>query len=100
MYGTVAKFKVKPGQEQKLKEVMVKQASAGMEMKGFIGELVYKLDRNPNEYLIAVVFEDRDSYQANANDPAQHRRYLEYRELLETDPEWNDGEIVDHHGLR
>jgi hypothetical protein len=39
------------------------------------------------------VFEDRGSYEKNADDPKQHERYLEYRDLLEEEPEWHDGEI-------
>jgi hypothetical protein len=31
---------------------------------------------------------------ANANDPEQHQWYLKIRELLEADPEWEDGEFV------
>jgi hypothetical protein len=40
-----------------------------------------------------VAFEDRESYERNAEDPAQHERYLEYRALMEEDPEWHDGMI-------
>jgi hypothetical protein len=28
-----------------------------------------------------------------ADDPAQNDRYMEYRALMEDDPEWHDGEI-------
>jgi len=31
----------------------------------------------------------------NADSPEQNTRYLEFRDLLEADPEWHDGEIVD-----
>jgi hypothetical protein len=36
---------------------------------------------------------------ANADSPEQHQRYLAFREILESDPEWQDGEIVEM-GLR
>jgi heme-degrading monooxygenase HmoA len=99
MYGTVARMRLKPGQEQKLKEISDRQNQEAANEKGYVGELVYKLDKGGNEYILAVVFEDKDSYVANANDPEQHKRYMEYRELLDADPEWNDGEIVYEHGL-
>ena len=38
-------------------------------------------------------FQDRGTYDANADDPAMDAQYREYRELLEADPEWHDGEI-------
>jgi hypothetical protein len=40
----------------------------------------------------AVLFEDRDSYSANAHDPATEAWYGRFRALLEDDPEWTDGE--------
>jgi hypothetical protein len=43
-------------------------------------------------WMIAM-FEDQASYEKNADDPKQHERYLEYRDLLEEEPEWHDGEI-------
>jgi heme-degrading monooxygenase HmoA len=61
---------------------------------GYLFDYVFKLDKGENEYILVVGFESREAYQANANDPGQHERYLQYRELLEAEPEWNDGEIV------
>jgi hypothetical protein len=40
-----------------------------------------------------AIFTDHEAYERNADDPAQHERYLEYRALLEDEPEWHDGEI-------
>jgi hypothetical protein len=44
--------------------------------------------------MLAVVFDSKEAYEANANSPEQHQRYLEYRDLLAADPEWHDGDIV------
>lgn len=99
MYGTVARMRVKPGQAQALMALAQKQNQEVEEsIKGYGGEFVYRLDKNPNEYILVVVFKDKQSYQANANDPEQDKRYREIRALLEADPEWNDGEIVYHVG--
>ena len=38
------------------------------------------------------MFDDRDAYMKNADDPAQHEDYLKLRALLDADPEWIDGE--------
>ena len=51
-------------------------------------------DVGANEYMLVVGFDNREAYRANANDPRMNERYLQYRELLEADPEWHDGEIV------
>ena len=51
-------------------------------------------DGRPGELIGVAVFEDKASYQANADDPEQERWYFRLRELLEDDPEWEDGEYV------
>ncbi len=40
------------------------------------------------------MFQDKESYMANANNPAQDAWYKELRELLVADPTWDDGEYV------
>ena len=44
--------------------------------------------------MLAVLFTDRDAYVRNADDPAQDVQFRELRQLLERDPEWNDGEVI------
>ena len=63
-------------------------------MPGFVGAYVYRRDADPQEYYLAVVFESKAAYVANANALAQDARYRELLELLEGDPEWYDGEVV------
>ena len=92
MYGTVARYRVKPGMEQRFMEL-------GPEFEahappGFVALYVYRLDTNPNEYYLTVVFESKEAYFANANSPEQDAFYHKYRALLEEDPEWHDGEVV------
>ena len=41
-----------------------------------------------------AVFEDKASYEVNADDPGQDKWYRELRANLEADPEWQDGEYV------
>ena len=90
MYGTVAKTRVKPENRQALREVYEKQRYE--EVDGFVAS--YMLFENDGDVAwLFAVFRDRESYERNAGDPAQHQRYLEYRALMEDDPEWHDGEI-------
>ena len=90
-YGSVARMRLKPGAEDKMRELT--DADAG-KIPGFAFSHVYRLDAGSNEYFLVVAFESKAAYQANANNPEQHQRYLKYRELMESDPEWHDGEIV------
>jgi len=90
VYGTVAKTRVKPENRDKLREVVSRQHIE--KIPGLITSYVLHENDSDVSWLLAV-FEDRASYDKNADDPAQHQRYLEYRELMEDEPEWHDGEI-------
>jgi len=92
MYGTVARLRIKPGAEKQLIE-MSRQES-GLNIPGYIAQYVYRMDKDPNEYYLVVIFEDRESYTANADSPEQDARYREFRAMLESDPEWHDGVLV------
>ena len=63
-------------------------------MPGYVGLTAYRFDADPNELLMAVVFESKEAYWANAESPEQNARYREMLELLESEPGWQDGEIV------
>lgn len=90
MYGTVARIRVKPENRDKLREVFERQSY--QTVPGFTSSYILWQDDTDAAWLVAM-FEDRAAYQKNAADPAQHQRYLEYRTLLEDEPEWHDGEI-------
>ncbi|HET7235111.1 MAG TPA: hypothetical protein VFK59_01620 [Actinomycetota bacterium] len=91
MYGTVAKCVIKPENREALRE-LTKHQMAEREVRGYVTS--YMLFENDSDvgWLFAV-FEDRATYDANADDPAQDAQYREFRALLEADPEWHDGEI-------
>ncbi len=92
MYGTVARMHVKPGSGDQLAQLARDFEQA--QVPGFIASYAYKLDANPNEYLLAVIFDSKESYRANAESPAQNARFQDMMALLEREPEWHDGEIV------
>jgi quinol monooxygenase YgiN len=92
MYGTVARMRLKPGMEAKLKEEMAQYE--GLKIPGFVSTMVYRMDRDPNEIYMAVAFKDKESYHANARDPKQDERFRKMRAFLAAEPEWHDGEII------
>jgi len=95
MYGTITRLKLKPGVGQQLLALLEEFRRADATIPGFRTELVYRSDRDANEYFLAVAFDSEAAYRANAeHHPAQHARYLRLRELLTSDPEWHDGTIV------
>jgi hypothetical protein len=92
MYGTVARFRVKPGKEAEMFELM--KSDYAQQIPGSIDEWVYKMDDDPQTFYLAVLFDSRESYVKNAQSPEQDQRYRRFRALLEADPEWHDGEVV------
>ena len=90
MYGTVARTRVTLENRDTLKEVFERQGRRTR--PGMVA--AYTLFENDSDvaWLVAI-FEDRATYDANADDPAQDAEYREYRALMEDDPEWHDGEI-------
>ncbi|MEA2662703.1 MAG: hypothetical protein QOH08_2275 [Chloroflexota bacterium] len=92
MYGTVARMRLKPAMEAKLKDELARYER--LEIPGFVRTMVYRMDRDPNEVYMVVAFDDKASYLANARDPKQDERFRQMRAFLEVDPEWHDGEII------
>lgn len=96
MYGTVGRCHVKPENRAALVEVLRRQSYMGV--PGFRQALVMFPENRDGEAVMIAMFDDRDSYWKNADDPAQHERYLEYRALMDDEPEWSDGEWVTGEG--
>lgn len=95
MYGTVAHLRLKPNQDSAIADYMHYWTSERKpNVKGVVGGYIYQLDTDPGIAIMAVVFEDKESYVANAQSPAQNADYQRLRALLVEDPIWEDGEII------
>ncbi len=92
MYGTIARLHARPGTQAQLMELGSQESVR--RMPGFVSQHVYHSDADPNEYWLAVVFESKEAYVANAASPEQDASYRRLRALLTDDPEWHDGEVV------
>ena len=92
MYGTVARFKLLPGKEQELLDIT--DGFAELNVPGWVSTAAYRADSGDDEYWLAVVFESKASYRANAESPEQDARFQGMRALMATDPEWHDGEVI------
>ena len=95
MYGTVARIRPKAGSEKALIAMMDEwRKSRKAKVKGAVATYTYKLDRDPGTLLMAVVFQDKKTYRANADDPEQDKWFGRIAEHFAGEPEWNDGQIV------
>ena len=88
-------MKVNPGQEQRVAEVFKDwERERKPRVKGAEAGFLLKPDKKSGELIGVAVFQDKASFMANADDPEQDRWYRKLRELLQTDPEWEDGEYL------
>jgi len=92
VYGTVFRYRVKPGMEQQHIELF-KEFDANPP-EGYVTSWTYRLDKGGNEYITAAAHTDKEAYLENAKRPEQGAFFERFRELLADDVEWNDGEIV------
>lgn len=91
MYGTIARFHVRPGMADEFIKTMDGFGDAVID--GWVADYYFQSDADPHEFFLVAIFVDRDTYQANADSAEQHERYLTFRSFLAADPQWNDGFI-------
>lgn len=88
MYGTIARFRVKPGMEKQLFALQVAKDP------GEVASYVYRMDADPGIFYLVTIFESKEAYVANADSPETDARYQQMRAYFDGEPEWHDGEIV------
>lgn len=93
MYGTVARIKIKPGTFDEFKAVSEEQSqsSAG---SGAVTVAVFQTNEDPDELYMAVVFQDEESYYANADRPETNANFEKMAQFFAEEPQWHDGEVV------
>ena len=92
MYGSIARYRLKPGMQEQLLVFQRKIREA--QLPGLVGGFTYRMDDDPDVYYQAVVFESREAYRALAESSEQDARYRELVAILEGPPEWHDGVVV------
>ncbi len=92
MYGTIANFRLKPGVREEFINTMDSFGDAMI--PGWIADYYFQMDKDPDEFYLVAIFQDKETYFANADSVQQHEQYLKFRSFLVEDPEWHDGDIV------
>ncbi len=92
MYGTIARFRIKPGVKDEFIKTM--DSFGDVIIPGWIADYYFQMDKDPDEFYLVAIFKDKETYAANANSIQQHEQYLKFRSFLIDDPEWNDGFIL------
>lgn len=94
MYGTLAKLSLAEGSKEELKALLTGYEDARPNVKGFKISALLEPDEDPNTLYLVAIFEDEETYRANAADPAQDDWYQNMRKHLKSDPEWHDSNIT------
>ncbi len=96
-YGTIAKYKVKPGHS----EEFVKEMGRFEESPpaGWQHATVFRSTTDPNEIWVSIVFESEQAYKSSAGSPEMDREYRAMLQHLAGEPEWHDGDVI-HEGMR
>jgi quinol monooxygenase YgiN len=95
MYGTMARLRPKDGQREELRRLIGEWNRERRPTVRGARESYFLLPDTPSdEVVLFAVFDDQESYRANASDPAQDGWYRRLRECLADDPTWDDGEVV------
>jgi|FaiFalDrversion3_1042247.scaffolds.fasta_scaffold14070_1 quinol monooxygenase YgiN len=98
MYGTVARISPIPGREQEVIRLFEDwDRNRAPQARGYRSAYLFKPESRPQELIMVAVFDDKESYMANAGDPAQDAWYRRLRALLTADPRWEDSECLIAH---
>ncbi len=103
MYGTI--FRLQPKAERQADVVSLMEEwnrDRGAEVPGARATYLLQSQRRPGELIGVAVFDDEQTYRANAEAPEQDAWYRRLREALEADPVWEDGTylVATHLGER
>jgi heme-degrading monooxygenase HmoA len=96
-YGTVARYRVKPGHAEQFMERMKRFEESPP--RGWIYTTVFRRDSDHDEIWASVVFESEELYKQNANSPDMDEQYRQMLEHLTAEPEWHDGHVI-HEAMR
>ena len=98
MYGTIARFRIKPGVKDDFVRAMDSFGDAVI--AGWIADYNFQMEEDSDEFYLVAIFKDKETYQANADSADQRQRYLAFRSYLVDDPEWHDGFVLSATGPR
>jgi quinol monooxygenase YgiN len=92
MYGTIYRLRPRAGREADVVALVEEWATKrGPQVQGTRAVYLLQSERRSGDLLGVAVFESEEAFRANAASPEQDAWYRQIRDLLEEDPEWEDG---------
>ena len=93
MFGSCFRIRPKAGKFEALMAVIERQRAERGSARGLVRS--YVLRESNGDVWVMAVFESEEAYRKNAASPEQDKSYREMRELMEADPEWHDGSVIE-----
>ncbi len=88
------RFKAKPGERQAVIDSFDRwDRERRPKAKGFVRSVMTANLKDPDEFMVGVMFDTTENYNANSNEPEQGAWFEELRSHLVGDPEWFDGTL-------
>src|SRR5207253_8361598 len=97
MFGTIARYRVKPGHSEQFMKDM--GSFEDNPPAGWVYHTAFRSTKDPNEIWLTVVFESEEAYRKNADSPDMDKEYRRMLEHLQSEPEWHDGNVI-HDAMR
>ena len=95
MFGTIARLTIKPGTLPQLQVLGQEMTSDNrLRQSGHIATYMYQGSDDPNEIWMVVMFESREAYRQNADNPEQNEQFIQMAQFFAAPPEWHDGEVI------
>lgn len=91
MFGTLGRMKARPGKLEELKAHPGDPRAATS--RGYVGSYLLVAVEG-DEVVVAVMFEDRESYFAMVHEPRTDENHQRLLTLVEGEPTWTDGEWI------
>ncbi len=92
---TLWRFTVLPGKRQAVIDQFEKwEREHKPKATGFESSLIISSNDNPDELMVLVRFQSKESYEANSNRPEQGAWFQELRPNMTADPIWFNGTVT------
>jgi hypothetical protein len=95
MFGSIFTMRPRDGQEGNIAAHFRRwERERRPAVEGAVGSYLFRSRKDPGELIGVAVFDSEGSYRKNADNDAQGEWYGELRQMLQADPEWNDGDVL------
>jgi hypothetical protein len=95
MFGTIYRMRPKPDEEGRIADHFRRwERERRPIVDGMVSGYLFRPKAGSRDLIGVTVFDSEASFRKNADDPDQARWDRSLREMLDDDPEWNDGDVL------